>query len=146
LAPLKNGENGRNLLENAYVRFGAVLAAFVFLTGVIVHETTFRTNLNRDMQELKKDLGGLTQALALENYPKRFHVLDERMRAHENLYNHLDERVANIQTRIGDRWHRTEMRLWVLETEKINRNNGNTWDPAPIDSNETDSSPFQKQR
>jgi len=87
------------ITENTYVRLGGVILVVVLLFGFVVRETTFRTNLIRDVQELRQEIAELTKVIKAS-----------------------DERV------IPDRFRKADMRLWILETEKLNP----TWKAAPL--------------
>lgn len=73
------------LLENHNVKVTTVVVIVVFLLSVIVAETIWKTNVARDLREIRNEL-----------------------------------RVRTL-----DRWTRTDMQIWVAETER--RNRGNEW-------------------
>lgn len=103
------------LTGNTYVRLGAVILMVAFLFGFVVQETKFRTNLIRDVQELRKDIAKLT--LVMENYN-----LPNKLR-------NMELRIGVLENRaIPDRFHKAEMRLWILQTEKLNTD----WKSAPL--------------
>lgn len=102
------------LLENTYVRIGGFVAGMIFLAGIIVHETTFRTNLIRDIQDLRKEVILISTTLKELNDSDRS--------------KNLERRVSDLEKARRDAWDKNDMLLWILETEKLNPD----WHPARI--------------
>jgi N-dimethylarginine dimethylaminohydrolase len=100
-------DNETKLTGNTWVRLGAVIIVGVALVGFIIQETKFRTNLQRDLQEMQKSIVRLTEVMENYQLPEKFL--------------HIQQRIAVLeQRRVPDRFHKAEMRLWILETEKLN--------------------------
>lgn len=75
------------MLENSSVRVVTLAVTVIFICGLVAAEVAWKTNMQRDIKELKIEI------------------------------QHLNERVVG---KSPNGWHRNDMRLWILETEKLN--------------------------
>jgi hypothetical protein len=107
------------LTGNTYVRLGAAVFTIALLLGFVIRETTFRTNLTRDIQQMQASISKLTKVMEDYRLPEKLSSIEARLGALEG-------------KSVPDRFHKTEMRLWILQTEKLNQN----WKAAPLTENE----------
>ena len=114
-APKSEYWEAEKLTANTWVRLGTAIICTVFLIGFIAAEAKFRTNLLRDVRDLQKEIAKLVKQNENQHIPTKFEMIRDRLRELET-------------TGVADRFHAQEMRLWILETEKLNPN----WKGAPL--------------
>jgi hypothetical protein len=92
-----DSEKAINTLSgNTYVRLGAVIAVLVGIITFVIKEVEYRTNLQRDLEQLTVNIQKLTKQIEK-----------------------IDNKVVG---KSPEGWHRPDMKLWILETERENPN------------------------
>lgn len=93
-----------NLLDNGTIKIVTAVIGFFAIAGLIAAESAWKTNISRDVQQIKRSLDTL----------ESFELVD---------------RLKGLESKTQSRWHRHNMMLWQLETEKLNPK----WHGADID-------------